>query len=246
MTHLIRLMMLLAAAGLLTACPTGLPSQIPVDDDDTGDDDDIVGDDDDSAPDDDDIAPDDDDIAPDDDDIAPDDDDTAPVDADGDGFDETEDCDDEDADVNPGAAEVPCDGLDNDCDGSSGCQPCEQGSVQTLGAIPVGPSEQIGSLIKGDQVHGLEQDRYFDLLGFHASVTGFHNFDLVSVDFDAYVAIYDSGCLQIAADDDSGGNTDAAVTGLWLTVGDEIRVLISSAQEREVGAYQLFLEAWGL
>ena len=88
MKHLVRLALLLALPFLIAACSTGLPSQIPTDDDDTGDDDDIVDDDDssedddDAQPDDDDVQPDDDDIAPDDDDIAPDDDDIAPDDDD--------------------------------------------------------------------------------------------------------------------------------------------------------------------
>ena len=83
MTHLLRLCLLFAVAGTLTACDTGLPTQIPTDDDDiAGDDDDSGEDDDDVQPDDDDVVPDDDDIQPDDDDVQPDDDDVVPDDDD--------------------------------------------------------------------------------------------------------------------------------------------------------------------
>ena len=237
---MVRVGRLLLVVTLLAGClpPWPVGEAEPVWPDEDGDDVAVL-DDDDAAPDDDDSTLDDDD-----DDII-DDDDSGPVDADGDGFGVDQDCDDGDPEIHPGATDLPCDGVDSDCDGVSSCQPCQQGTVLELGTVTLGTHDLVGSLAAGDQIHGLEEDRYFDVVRFTTGVMGLHNFDLISSEFDAYLILYQDDCVQLAADDNSGGSGNASIHNFWFDAGVSVRALISCVDEREVGAYEFRYDAWG-
>src|SRR5262249_34275122 len=62
--------------------------------------------------------------------------------------------------------------------------------------------------------------------------------DLVSTDFDAFLRLEDDSGNQLAADDDSGGGTNARL-GIALLQTGRYRIIATSFKAGETGAYRL-------
>ena len=102
-----------------------------------------------------------------------------------------------------------------------------------------------GVLAVGDDVHGelTSQDRLLKdgrarAYELHATRGVTLTIDLMSSDFDAYLAITGPGLTRAAEDDDSGAGCDARIQ-LAVSVDGVYRVIVTSANDGETGRFTL-------
>jgi hypothetical protein len=102
-----------------------------------------------------------------------------------------------------------------------------------VGDAPLG-----GGLINGDPIYGSDPFWFYDVYTVDVLFLEFVDVELVSVDFDAWVEIYDSNCTLLAFDDDSLGGTDALAS--YFSFGFEtLYIVASSFDSLGSGAYAL-------
>ncbi len=117
---------------------------------------------------------------------------------------------------------------------STGLHIYSQGTVTLSGVEVVDSSKHYWEINDdtGQNVHDRlpNQQTYDEVWWFEGESSQSVSIDLVSLDFDAYVELYDSEWHLLSADDNSGGGTDASLT--YILPSCRFTIARSSAVER--------------